>query len=334
MLKRPALAIPLVLALVGALAMSAAGAAGAAASSAGSPQPGSSHAVYALRHHRPHVRVTTVIHNAAGDVITSAKIGSKVHAAAYVRGRRGTPTGTVRFTWYTSKDCTTGGSASGVVRLVHGVAHPSHRQTVPVGGGSFRAHYSGNRTYPARNGACTLLTVTAAPVPVTLVSIAVSPATPSIVAGTDQRFTATGTYSDATTADLSATATWASSDASATIGATGLAHGVSAGTSTIGATSGLVSGSTLLTVTAAPVPATVKVLGNVQAIFANGNFVLTSGPSTYTVVMSPDTSIVNLLGHIVPSQFIAVNGSVEVTGPLSGSTIQAQLVVVQNTIDF
>ena len=172
---------------------------------------------------------------------------------------------------------------------------------------------------------------------VTLVSIAVTPAAPSIVAGTDQQFTATGTYSDATTADLSATATWASSDASATVSAAGLAHGVSAGSSTIGATSGSVSGSTLLTVTAAPPPApvTVTVLGNVQAIFASGNFQLTSGTSTYTVVMSPTTSIVNLLGHIVPSQFIAVNGSVEVTGLLSdATTIQAQLVVVQNTIDF
>jgi len=203
---------------------------------------------------------------------------------------------------------------------------------------------AGSSTIGATSGSVsgsTLLTVTAAPPPppppVTLVSIAVTPAAPSIVAGTDQQFTATGTYSDATTADLSATATWASSDASATVSAAGLAHGVSAGSSTIGATSGSVSGSTLLTVTAAPPPApvTVTVLGNVQAIFASGNFQLTSGTSTYTVVMSPTTSIVNLLGHIVPSQFIAVNGSVEVTGLLSdATTIQAQLVVVQNTIDF
>ena len=167
-----------------------------------------------------------------------------------------------------------------------------------------------------------------------LVSIAVTPATPTIAAGTDQQFIATGTYSDASTADISASATWASSDPSATIGVAGLAHGVSAGSSTISATSGPVSGSTVLTVTAAPAAADVTVLGIVQAIFANGDFRLTVGPTTYTVVMSPGTSIVNLLGHIVPSQFIAVGGGVEVTGPLSGTTIQAQLVVVQNTIDF
>jgi hypothetical protein len=177
--------------------------------------------------------------------------------------------------------------------------------------------------------------------PATLVSLAVTPAAPSIVAGTDQQFTATGTFSNATTVDLSATVTWASSDPSATISASGLAHGVSAGSSTISATSGAISGGSMVTVTAAPPPpppppppASVTVLGNVQAIFASGDFLLTDGPTTYTVSMSTTTSIVNLLGHIVPSQFIAVGGAVEVTGPLAGSTIQAELVVVQTTIDF
>ena len=98
--------------------------------------------------------------------------------------------------------------------------------------------------------ACATLTVSSA----TLTSIAVTPASPTIPNGTDQQFTATGTYSDATTADLTASVSWASSSpAVATISATGLAHGVSLGTSTISATLGLVSGTTLLTVTK-PVP--------------------------------------------------------------------------------
>jgi hypothetical protein len=203
---------------------------------------------------------------------------------------------------------------------------------------------AGSSTISATSGAIvgsTVLTVTAPPTPpppaVTLVSIAVTPASPSIVAGTDQAFAATGSYSDATTADLTASVTWASSDPSATIDATGLAHGVSAGSSTISATSGAIVGSTVLTVTAPPTPppATVTVLGNVQAIFSNGDFLLTSGASTYLVVMRVDTTITNLLGHIVPSQFIAVGGAVEVTGPLTdATTIAAQLVVVQTLIDF
>jgi len=53
-----------------------------------------------------------------------------------------------------------------------------------------------------------------------LVSIAVTPNNPGIVVGTTQQFTATGTYSDNTTQDLTASVTWSSSDASVTFGST------------------------------------------------------------------------------------------------------------------
>ena len=86
----------------------------------------------------------------------------------------------------------------------------------------------------------------------TLQSIAVTPASPSIAAGLTQQFTATGTYTDASTADLTGSVTWASATpGTATIGTTGLAHGVAAGTATISATIGVVGGRTLLTVSAA-----------------------------------------------------------------------------------
>jgi hypothetical protein len=83
-----------------------------------------------------------------------------------------------------------------------------------------------------------------------------------------------------------------------------------------------------------PAATVVTLKGVVAAIFAGGNFLLTVGPQGYTVAMSSTTSIVNLDGHIVPSQFIAVNGSVEVTGPLGGATVSAQTVVVQTHKDF
>ena len=88
----------------------------------------------------------------------------------------------------------------------------------------------------------------------TLISIAVQPTNPSIALGTNMQFTATGTYSDNTTQDLTTAVTWSSSAASvATIsndaGSNGKATAVSAGTTTITATSsGSISGSTLLTV--------------------------------------------------------------------------------------
>ncbi len=87
---------------------------------------------------------------------------------------------------------------------------------------------------------------------VTLSSIAVTPANPSITVAADQQFTATATYSDGSTADVTASATWSSSDtAIATIISTsGLATAVAAGTSTITAVSGTISGNTVMTVTA------------------------------------------------------------------------------------
>jgi hypothetical protein len=86
-------------------------------------------------------------------------------------------------------------------------------------------------------------------VPPVLVSIAVFPADSSIAKGTDQQFTAVGTYSDDSNVDLTGSVVWASDDPGvATISSTGLAHGVDEGTSTISATLGDVSGETLLTV--------------------------------------------------------------------------------------
>ena len=56
------------------------------------------------------------------------------------------------------------------------------------------------------HSASTTLTVTAA----TLVSIAITPPTPRIALGTTQQFTATGTYTDNSTQNLTASVTWAS----------------------------------------------------------------------------------------------------------------------------
>src|SRR6266478_6661497 len=85
--------------------------------------------------------------------------------------------------------------------------------------------------------------------PPTLVSIAVAPPNSNILKGTTQQFTATGTYCDGSTKDITASATWTSSIPSvATVNAAGLATGVGVGTTTIQATSGSVSSATNLTV--------------------------------------------------------------------------------------
>ncbi len=95
------------------------------------------------------------------------------------------------------------------------------------------------------------LTVTAAPA---LQAIAVTPARPTIAAGSAVQFTAVGVYSDGSTQDLTSAASWFSgTTAVATIGATGVASGGGAGITMITATAGGFSGSTSLTVTAVPV---------------------------------------------------------------------------------
>lgn len=87
---------------------------------------------------------------------------------------------------------------------------------------------------------------------VTLTGVAVTPASASIAAGATQQFTATGTYSDNSTKDLTSSATWASSSTSvATIAASGLATAVATGSSNITATAaGKTSAPATLTVTA------------------------------------------------------------------------------------
>ncbi len=86
------------------------------------------------------------------------------------------------------------------------------------------------------------LTVTAA----TLVSIAITPLSPSITDGTTQQFTATGTYTDNSTQNLTASVTWASSDTtiasvSNAAGSSGLATAGGVGTTSISAALGSVT---------------------------------------------------------------------------------------------
>jgi hypothetical protein len=94
----------------------------------------------------------------------------------------------------------------------------------------------------------TTMTVTAP----ALVSIAVTPANPTLGKNQTQQFTATGTYSDNSTQNITATVSWASiNQASAIMNPSGLATAESPGTSTITATLGTIQGSTVLTATAA-----------------------------------------------------------------------------------
>lgn len=86
---------------------------------------------------------------------------------------------------------------------------------------------------------------------IALASIAVMPANPTINSGSTQQFTATGTFTDNSTQNLTNAVTWGSDTPSvATINTAGLAMGISGGTSNISAMQSGISGSTKLTVNA------------------------------------------------------------------------------------
>jgi uncharacterized protein YjdB len=88
-----------------------------------------------------------------------------------------------------------------------------------------------------------------------LLSIAVTPPNPSLPKGLTQQLSATGTFSDASTADMTNNVAWTSGSPSVAIvnAVSELATSVAVGSSVILATSGSVSGSTTLNVTPAVV---------------------------------------------------------------------------------
>ena len=165
----------------------------------------------------------------------------------------------------------------------------------------------------------------------TLVSIAVTPANPSIVKGATQQFIATGTYSDNSTQNITSSATWSSTSTSvATISAAGLASGVAAGSTTIQATSGSVSGSTGLTVTP-PVLVSIAVTpanpfvatGSTEPFTATGTY---SDNSTQNLTSSatwsssnPSVATINASGSA--SALAKGTSTIQATsGSISGST--------------
>jgi uncharacterized protein YjdB len=117
-----------------------------------------------------------------------------------------------------------------------------------------------------------------------LVSLAITPANPSIVVGAGQQLTAAGTFVDGSVHDLTSNVTWTSSNNSvvlvgATPGFQGLAMGLASGTATITGTLGSVSASTSVTVqnpTTIIAPNIISVLppvgaaGNQITIFGSG----------------------------------------------------------------
>ena len=145
--------------------------------------------------------------------------------------------------------------------------------TVPAATGLATGASAGSAVISAAYGgktASTTLTVT----PAALLSIAVTPQAPTVQIAATRQLAVIGTYSDATTQNLTAGATFVSATpASATVNSAGLVTGAALGTSVITATSNGKSATTTITVPAATLtgiavtPATATVLTGGQQQF-------------------------------------------------------------------
>jgi len=172
---------------------------------------------------------------------------------------------------------------------------------------------------------------------VTLVSIAVTPSNPSIFAGAPQQFTATGTYSDNTMKDITATVAWVSSDATkATISAAGLATGVAAGNTNItaslnGVTSPpdalTVKAVTLVSIAVTPVNPTLAVPLTLQ-FTAMGTYNDTSVKDiTATVTWASSDTTKATISATGLAKAVA-GGNAKITASLNGVTSPAQTLTV------
>ena len=183
----------------------------------------------------------------------------------------------------------------------------------------------GTTTVTATLGAVagsTPLTVTAA----TLVSIDITPTSPSVASGSQLQLLATGIYTDFSTQNLTTTVAWSSNTPlvatiSNAAGTQGVATGVTAGIATITATLGAATGSTVLTVTGATLtsitvtPANAsKPLGMTQQFIATGLYSV--GPPqilTNFVTWSSGTPTVASISNAVGTQGLATTATVGTT---------------------
>jgi uncharacterized protein YjdB len=167
----------------------------------------------------------------------------------------------------------------------------------------------------------------------TLTSITVLPGSMSVAAGLPQAFTATGNFSNNTTQDLTATATWASSNtAVATIAAGGAATTLIAGSTTITATASGVVGTATLTVTApvlnsiAVTPANASVpLGTLTQFTATGTYSnnTTQDLTATATWSSSNTAVATIAAGGLATALTISNAPITITatsGTVSGST--------------
>jgi 6-phosphogluconolactonase (cycloisomerase 2 family) len=171
---------------------------------------------------------------------------------------------------------------------------------------------------------------------VTLTSIAITPASPSIALGTTTQLTATGTYSDSTKKDISSQVTWASATPAVATVPAGLATSVTVGTSVISASLSGVTGNDTLTVTAAAVvsvaitPANPSItLGKPLQFVATGTFTdKTTQNLTGSVVWKSSMPNVAAISNTSGTQGLATASSTNLGKTMIGATLTGNTLMI------
>lgn len=232
---------------------------------------------------------------------------------------------TDQVTWASSATATVAVSASGLA------------QGVGAGSATISAAMLGV------SGSATLTVTTA-----TLTSLAVAPGTATLAPGTQQQFTATGTFSDNSTQDLTALVSWSSSNRSVaslstTSGQEGVVSAVAAGTAMITASRDGLSGTATLTVTSASlsslsvVPTSITLpVGASQGLTATGAF--SDGSSqdlTRQVSWSSSNPATVSISNTSGTEGVATGvgvGTASVSATLNGVSSASQVTVTSATL--
>ncbi len=182
----------------------------------------------------------------------------------------------------------------------------------------------------------------------TLASIQVTPFSSTVPVGSTVSFVATGLYSDGTSADLTATASWTSTDptvaaVSNAVATRGSTTALVAGTVTITATASGVSGSTMLTVSAATVTAVQVTPFNPRlpagfalplvatAVFSDGTNRDVTAAATWTS-MSPAVATVSDAAGSKGLLSAVAAGTSTISASFSGSAGSTTVTVIAGTL--
>jgi len=187
----------------------------------------------------------------------------------------------------------------------------------------------------AFSGKTATSTLTVTPVAPVLLSIAVTPQAPTVLIAATRQLAVVGTYSDASTRDLTATSTFVSATpASASVSTGGLVTGAAFGSAIITASNGGKSATTTVTVPAAtlvsiavtPAASTVAV-GGLQQFVATATYSdKTSAFVTGTAVWSSNSPTIGVVSTGGAATGIAA-GATTITATVEGKSASAALTV-------